>query len=86
MSGNQKTSDRVSTTLAGLRPGQSGVIDSVLPGSVVRGRLMELGFVAGTEVRVVRLAPFGDPMEVELLGYNISLRRSEAQDIVLRAR
>ena len=84
MSEKQTTGNQGGASLAGLKPGESGVIDSVQPGSVVRGRLMELGFVAGTVVRVVRLAPFGDPMEVEILGYNLSLRRSEARDVILR--
>ena len=41
-------------------------------------RLCELGFVPGAEVRVVRYAPLGDPMEVEIHGYHLSLRRAEA--------
>ncbi len=71
-------------TLATLSPGDEGIVAGVRRGSDVRGRLMELGFVAGTPIRVVRLAPLGDPMEVELLGYHITLRRTEARDILLR--
>jgi Fe2+ transport system protein FeoA len=41
-------------------------------------RLMEMGVVTGTRIRVVRLAPLGDPMEVELHHYLLSLRKSEA--------
>lgn len=44
----------------------------------VAQRLSELGFVPGAEVRAVRFAPFGDPMEVELCGYHLSLRKAEA--------
>jgi Fe2+ transport system protein FeoA len=42
-----------------------------------------MGFVPGTALRVVRLAPLGDPMEVELHGYHVSLRRSEARTILV---
>jgi len=44
---------------------------------------MEMGFVSGTPLRVVRVAPFGDPIEVELHGYHLSLRRSEACTILV---
>jgi Fe2+ transport system protein FeoA len=58
--------------------GEVGRVGSVLEGGALRRRLMELGFVPGTIVRVVRRAPLRDPMEVELHGYHLSLRRSEA--------
>jgi ferrous iron transport protein B len=48
-----------------------------------RRRLLEMGFVPGTTVRVVRLAPLGDPMQVELHGYHVSLRLSEARTILV---
>jgi len=41
-------------------------------------RLMEMGLIPGTGVRVVRLAPMGDPMELELRGYRLSIRLAEA--------
>jgi Fe2+ transport system protein FeoA len=41
-------------------------------------RLLEMGVLPGTEVTVVRFAPLGDPIEVKVLGYSLSLRRSEA--------
>lgn len=44
----------------------------------VRVRLMELGIVPGTEVQLVRRAPLGDPMQISLRGYQLSLRRGEA--------
>ncbi len=44
-------------------------------------RLLEMGLVPGVEVRVVRQAPLGDPIEVRLLGYSLSLRRSEAAHV-----
>jgi ferrous iron transport protein A len=42
---------------------------------------MDMGLVRGTEVKVVRVAPLGDPVESEVKGYSLSLRRNEAQQI-----
>lgn len=71
------------TTLDTLRPGQCGVVRSVAGAGDARRRLLEMGVVSGTEVRIVRLAPLGDPMEVRLRGYHLSIRRSEARTVVV---
>jgi len=47
----------------------------------VKKRLLEMGFVKGTEIFVEKVAPLGDPMELVLKGYHLSLRRSEADDV-----
>ncbi len=70
-------------TLDRLRPGERAKVKGVAEGGPVRGRLLEMGFVSGTAVRVVRFAPFGDPIQVELHGYHVSLRRSEARTILV---
>ena len=44
-------------------------------------RLMEMGVVPGVSVRLVKAAPFGDPIEVRLLGYSLAIRRNEAETI-----
>ena len=44
-------------------------------------RLMEMGVVAGTPLRVLKFAPLGDPLEIEIRGYHLSLRRKEASAI-----
>ena len=71
--------------LSSLKPGQEAVIAALAtnaePG--VRSRLLSLGFVPGTLVKVVRRAPFADPTEYELRGGRISLRRSEADLITI---
>jgi Fe2+ transport system protein FeoA len=67
-------------------------LDQVLPGVVVfvetvggarafRRRLMELGMIPGTRVEVLRIAPFGDPMELSARGCNLSIRASEAREV-----
>lgn len=50
-----------------------------------RGRLMEMGLLAGTTVELVRFAPLGDPVEIRLRGYNLSLRKHEAEQIWVRS-
>ncbi len=75
-------SEACGNPLPSLSVGQSARVRSVGPGPI-RRRLLELGFVSGTPVRVVRFAPFGGPMQVELHGYHISLRRREADAILV---
>lgn len=65
-------------TLSDLTPGQSATISGFRDHGPVTQRMMSLGVLAGTDVKVIRLAPAGDPMQIELLGYSLSLRRSEA--------
>jgi Fe2+ transport system protein FeoA len=72
------------TGLDQLGPGCQAVIRLVGGEVGVRRRLLEMGFVSGTPLRVVRLAPLGDPMQIELHGYHISLRRSEARAILVQ--
>jgi ferrous iron transport protein A len=70
--------------LADLEPGSDARVEAVDPGSAIGRRLLDLGFVPGTGVRVVRRAPLGDPVEYELRGYRLCLRRSEALRIRVR--
>jgi len=46
-----------------------------------RGRILEMGLLVGTKVRLVRFAPLGDPVEIKLRGYHLTLRRHEADQI-----
>lgn len=66
-------------TLNELRPGEIARVAGCAGEGAVFQRLCEMGFVAGAELRVVRYAPFGDPMEVELDNYHLSLRKAEAR-------
>ncbi|MDJ0836433.1 MAG: FeoA family protein [Acidobacteriota bacterium] len=65
-------------TLNTLSPGQSCRVKSVRGSGPTYQRLLEMGLIPDTEVQVVRLAPMGDPMEVQLHGYYLSLRKNEA--------
>ena len=70
-------------TLEDLKPGERAQVRAVGGETAMRQRLLEMGFVSGTEVRVVRLAPLADPMEVALHGYHLSLRRSDAAAVLV---
>ena len=67
--------------LADLQTGEKGVIVRVHGHGGFRKRLIEMGFIQGKEVKVVLNAPLKDPIEYEILGYKLSLRREEARQI-----
>jgi Fe2+ transport system protein FeoA len=65
-------------TLDQLQEGQRARIDSLIGDDVVLQRLMEMGLLEDEEIEVVGFAPLGDPMEIRLRDYRLSLRRTEA--------
>jgi len=70
-------------SLASLTPGQRGVVSGFARVDAFTHRLMQLGFLEGTPLVVLRRAPAGDPIEVEIMGYSVSLRRDEAGAILI---
>jgi len=60
------------------------VVEIKLP-PATRPRLMEMGLIIGTQVELVRFAPLGDPVEIKVRGYHLTLRRNEAEQILVRA-
>lgn len=71
----------VPRTLGTLSVGESGEIAGIDGDGALIVRLSEMGFVAGTHVRLVKVAPLGDPLQLTLRGYHVSLRRAEAARI-----
>ena len=67
--------------LSELKPGEEGVVVRVEGPPALRRRLMEMGIVRGTKIKMVRRAPLGDPIEYEVKGYNLSLRAGEADGV-----
>ena len=76
----------VNGSLAELPLGQQAEIVSVSCDRRMSRRLMEMGLVPGTEVRVVRVAPLGDPIELRVRNYALSVRRVDAAKIVVTRR
>lgn len=68
----------MTTTLNLLRPGEAGIVTKVTGSGPVKRRLIDMGLIAGSRVQVHKLAPLGDPMEIKVKNFNLSLRKSEA--------
>jgi len=68
-------------TLKDLNPGQEGTVMSIGQRGPMRKRLMDMGVTPGIKVKVVKVAPLGDPIEINIRGYELSLRKNEAENI-----
>ena len=55
----------------------------ITPQSKIRRRIMDMGIVRNTEILISGKAPMGDPIEIQVRGYNLTLRKSEAKDIIV---
>ncbi|MSQ01216.1 MAG: ferrous iron transport protein A [Myxococcales bacterium] len=73
----------MTTTLASMPNGSVGTIATLGGERGFRRRLLELGFLPGTAVRLIGAAPMGDPLDVEVRGCRFSLRRAEAKLVVV---
>lgn len=67
--------------LSELKPNERGRVVKVGGGGGVHRRLLDMGLVSGSDVEVERVAPLGDPIEVRIKGYHLSLRKEEATNI-----
>ncbi len=68
-------------TLKDLKPGQKCKIKRFLDNNSSTHRIVEMGLTPGTTVEVEKTAPFGDPMEIKVRGYHLSLRKNEVNQI-----
>jgi ferrous iron transport protein A len=69
--------------LAMLKPGEKGRIVEIGAIGPLKRRLMDMGVLVGEEIRVEKIAPLGDPIELTIKGYNLSLRKREAEGIAV---
>ena len=68
-----------------LNPGERGTVERInRAAGKVRQRLLEMGLINGTTVEIVKFAPMGDPIEVRVRGYRLSLRRLEAEAVIVK--
>jgi ferrous iron transport protein A len=74
------------SSLAELGVGERAQVSDILGSDELSLRLMEMGLTPGTEVAVVGIAPLGDPLELELRGYRLSVRRGEAARVQIDRR
>ena len=70
-------------SLQSLRDGQSGVVDRIQLAGATKRRLIEMGITPGTRVGVLKRAPLGDPIEILLRGFSLTLRGTDAKKILV---
>jgi len=69
--------------LSELKVGEKGMVKKLTGDKAISSRLLQMGIVSGTEILVERVAPLGDPIEVTVKGYHLSLRKEEAKNILM---
>ena len=69
--------------LSQLKKGQNAKILRVSGSGPIKRRMMDMGMVPGSEIKLIRKAPFGDPIEFRIKGYSLSLRKEEAETILI---
>ena len=72
--------------LASLKTGEKGKIVKVSGAGAVHRRLLDMGLVKGALVEVEKVAPFGDPIEIRVRGYHLSLRKEESENITVEVK
>jgi len=77
----ERRESMASKPLRELKPGEKGKIVRTGGGGGIHQRLLDMGVVTGTEVEMERVAPLGDPIEIKIKGYHLSLRKEEAANI-----
>lgn len=70
-----------SQPLTTLAVGSAATVSEIKVPPENRGRLLEMGLLVGTPVELVRFAPMGDPVEIKVRGYHLTLRKNEAEQI-----
>ena len=72
-------------TLKGLKPGSTARVIKINGQGAVKRRIMEMGITKGVEIFVRKAAPLGDPIEITVRGYELSLRKADAEIIEIEA-
>ena len=71
-------------TLKDIKPGQTVIVIDLLGQGTVRKRLIDMGITPGVKVFIRKIAPLGDPIEINLRGYELSLRKEIAKNILVK--
>lgn len=71
-------------TLRELKPGEEGIVASIGTKGPMKRRIMDMGVTPGAAIKVIKVAPLGDPIEVNIRGYELSLRKEEANLIEIK--
>jgi len=70
--------------LTTLAVGAAATVAEIRIPAELRGRLLEMGLLVGTPVELIRFAPLGDPVEIKVRGYHLTLRKHEAEQILVQ--
>lgn len=70
-------------SLKELKPNETGVITSIGGSRPIRRRLMDMGITPGAQIIMRKVAPLGDPIEINIRGYELSIRKAEADQITV---
>lgn len=68
-------------TINELKPKESGTVKKIYGEDSLSKRLLDMGVIRGTKIEVIKIAPLGDPIEIKVKGYYLSLRKKEAAQI-----
>lgn len=68
-------------TLKDIKPGETAIVAKLRGEGPVKRRIMDMGITKGTEISVRKVAPLGDPMELTVRGYELSIRKADAEMI-----
>ncbi|MBR6340982.1 MAG: ferrous iron transport protein A [Treponema sp.] len=71
-------------TLREVKKGQTVVVEKLLGEGAVKRRIMDMGITKGTEIYVRKVAPLGDPVEITVRGYELSVRKADAQMVEVK--
>ena len=73
----------MTTTLYEMTPGKKGRILKIAGKGMIKKRIVDMGMVPGAEIEVERYAPLGDPIEIKVKGYHLSLRKEDASLVLI---
>jgi len=79
-------SEQIIFKLSEMKSGNIGVVKSIQGERTIKLRLMNMGLVKGEKISIKRISPFGGPIELSIKGYNLSLRREEAEHIYVEVK
>ncbi len=71
-------------TLKDVKSGDTVIVDKISCTGSLKRRIMDMGITKGTTILVRKLAPLGDPIELTVRGYELSLRKSDAENIIVK--
>ncbi len=76
--------EKATYTAADLLPGDKAKVVKISGKASLRRKLLDMGIVSGTSIELIRHAPLGDPVQIKIKGYHLSLRKSEASHIFIK--